>query len=322
MGYTISDDCAQGSLAVHRKDHTMKRCLITGSTGLIGRELMNLLKEEWDRYALVRNTFDIAPDNTHYIKCDLAQNWSVKEFPESVDAVIHLAQSEHFREFPLNAERIFNVNTISTLRLLEYARKANAKIFVLASSGGIYGHGDEGFREDQAITAKGDLGFYLGTKLCAEVLAENYFPFMNIVILRFFFVYGPGQRTMMLIPRLVQTVKEGRSIILHGKEGLKINPTYVTDAASAVCHSLELQESQKINIAGPEVLNLKQISQEIGNVLRQDPVFEVHEHLQPQHLVGDIKKMVHLLGEPSVTFKEGITRYIAEEYEPYGDGHL
>lgn len=293
----------------------MKKCLISGSTGLIGRELMNLLREDWERYALVRNTSDAVSDGIHYIKCDLANDWNVKGFPESVDAVIHLAQSEHFRKFPTQAERIFNVNTISTLRLLEYARRAaKAKTFILASSGGIYGHGDEGFKEDQAITAKGDLGFYLGTKLCAEVLAENYTPFINIIILRFFFVYGPGQRTMMLIPRLVQTVKEGRPIILHGKEGLKINPTFVTDAASAVCHSLELKENQKINIGGPEVLNLKQISQEIGNVLHKDPVFQVNEHIQPQHLVGDIKKMVHFLGQPLVKFKEGIARYIAEEY--------
>ena len=293
----------------------MEKILITGTTGLIGKHVVALLRKSWGLNALVREPRDGAPEGIHYIRCDLGNEWSIEEFPESVDAVIHLAQSEHFREFPAYAERIFNVNTISTLRLLEYARMAKARIFVLASSGGIYGHGDEGFREDQAITAKGDLGFYLGTKLCAEVLAENYTPFINIIILRFFFVYGPGQRTMMLIPRLVQTVKEGRPIILHGKEGLKMNPTFVTDAASAVCHSLELKESQKINVGGPEVLNLKQIGQEIGNILRKDPVFEVNEHIQPQHLVGDIKKMVHFLGEPLVKFKKGIARYIEEEYE-------
>lgn len=300
----------------------MKKCLISGATGLIGRQTVALLRKEWKIYALIREPLKETWEDVQYIRYDFNKEQDLEGFPKAVDAVIHLAQSEHFREFPAYAERIFNVNTISTLRLLDYAQRAKARIFVLASSGGIYGHGDESFREDQVITAKGNLGFYLDTKLCAEVLAENYFHFINIVILRFFFVYGPGQRTMMLIPRLVQAIKEGRPIILHGKEGLKINPTYVTDAASAIYHSLELQESQKINIAGPEVLNLKKISQEIGNVIKQDPVFEVNEHIQPQHLVGDIKKMVHLLGEPSVTFKEGIARYIAEEYERYGDGHL
>lgn len=120
---------------------------------------------------------------------------------------------------------------------------------------------------------------------------------------------------MMLVPRLVQTVREGRPIILHGREGLKINPTYVTDAASSVCRSLELRESHKINIAGPEVLSLRQIGQQIGEVLKREPIFEVQENIKPQHLVGDIKKMIHFLGPPVVRFREGIAKYIEEQNE-------
>jgi nucleoside-diphosphate-sugar epimerase len=274
-----------------------------------------LLRERWRLFLLARRPDIPGGENIQTIPCDLAQEWNTGAFPEKVDAVIHLAQSELFREFPLYAERIFKVNTSSTLRLLEYARLTQVKTFVLASSGGIYGYGDEGFREDESITAKGDLGFYLGTKLCAEVIAEKYSPFMNIVILRFFFIYGPGQRAMMLIPRLVQTVKEGQPIILHGREGLKINPTYVTDAACAVCRSLELRESHKINIAGPEVLSLRQIGQQIGEVLKREPIFDVQENIKPQHLVGDIKKMTHVLGPPVVRFREGIAQYIEEQSE-------
>jgi len=293
----------------------MAKILITGSTGLIGKHVVAFLKKSWKLYVLVREPSNGASEGMHCIRCDLANEWGMERFPETVDAVIHLAQSERFREFPTHTERIFNVNTISTLRLLEYARRAKARIFVLASSGGIYGHGEEGFKEDEPITAKDDLGFYLGTKLCSEVLAESFTPYMNVIILRFFFVYGSGQRPTMLIPRLVKAVKEGQPVILHGKDGLKMNPTYVTDAASAVCRALELTESQKINIGGPEVLSLRQIAQQVGKVLHKDPVFEAKEHIPPQHLVGDIKKMVHLLGQPVVKFEEGIAKYIAEEHE-------
>jgi nucleoside-diphosphate-sugar epimerase len=244
------------------------------------------------------------------IPCDLSRGWSTEAFPKEVDAVIHLAQSEHFREFPQYGEHIFRVNTMSTLRLLDYARQAKARTFILASSGGIYGHGDEGFKEDRPIEAKGDLGFYLGTKLCAEVLAENYASFMVIIILRFFFVYGRGQRPTMFIPRLLRAVREGEPILVNGEEGLKCNPTFVTDAASAVCRSLELKASHKINVGGPEVLSLRQIGQSMGEVLGKAPVFKVQKDSEPQHLVGDIKKMVHLLGPPVVKFREGISRCI------------
>jgi len=277
---------------------------------LIGRHVAERLRGSWELYGLNKKPAGSDLQGLESIHCDLGDEWSTEQFPRSVDAVIHLAQSEHFREFPGYSEHIFRVNTASTLRLLEYARKAKAQTFILASSGGIYGHGDEGFKEDRPIEAKGDLGFYLGTKLCAEVLAENYASFMVIIILRFFFVYGPGQRPTMFIPRLLRAAQEGEPILLSGENGLKCNPTFVTDAASAVSRSLGLKASHKINVGGPEVLSLRQIGQSIGEVLGRPPVFKVQKDSEPQHLVGDIKKMVQLLGPPVVKFREGISRCI------------
>jgi nucleoside-diphosphate-sugar epimerase len=292
-----------------------KGCLVTGVTGLIGRHVVIRLSKSWEVYYIARGQEKGNPGGMHRIQCDLAQDWTTGRFPKSIDAVIHLAQSKYFREFPDYSEHVFRVNVMSTLRLLEYARRANAKSFILASSGGVYGHGDNGFKEDQPISVKGDIGFYLGSKVCAEVLAENYTPFMNIIILRFFFIYGSRQHTSMLIPRLVRAVKEGEPIILHGRDGLKINPTYVTDAASAVCQSLELTDSHKINIAGPEVLSLRQIGQQIGGILHKKPIFEINKNIRPQHLIGDIKKMTHFLGQPVVRFRDGIAKYIEEQNE-------
>jgi len=226
-----------------------------------------------------------------------------------VDAVIHLAQSSHFREFPAFAGDVFNVNTASTLRLLEYARTAGAKSFVYASSGGIYGYGDEGFKEDEPIPQKDNLGFYLGTKLCSEVLAETYAPYMQIIILRFFFVYGPGQRNDMLLPRLVRSVREGNPILLRGKDGIRLNPIYVEDAANAVSRALMLRVSHKINIGGAEVLSIRRIGQLIGGVLGTEPVFEAGDDAEPRHVIGDIHKMIRLLGAPEVSFEQGIARY-------------
>jgi nucleoside-diphosphate-sugar epimerase len=277
---------------------------------LIGRQVVSLLREGWQLFLPLRRPGSRFDGKVEVIACDLAEEWNAEAFPEKVDAVIHLAQSEHFREFPEYGEHMFRVNTTSTLRLLEYARQARAKVFVLASSGGIYGHGDEGFTEDRPIEAKGDLGFYLGTKLCAEVLAENYTPFMVIIILRFFFVYGPEQRSTMLIPRLLRAIQDGKPIVLSGQDGLKCNPTFVADAASAVCRALELKASHKINVGGPEVLTLRQIGESMGEVLGRAPVFKVQKNAEAQHLVGDIKKMVQLLGPPMVKFGEGISRCI------------
>lgn len=276
---------------------------------------MSELYPHWSLFCLTRNGYKqpLSMANVHWVQADLAQPWMQNELPSQIDAVIHLAQSEHFRQFPDKAVDIFHVNAMSTLQLLEYARQAGAKSFVLASSGGVYGYHEQGFSEDEAVTARADLGFYLSTKLCAEIIAENYAPFMNIIILRFFFVYGPGQRKSMLVPRLIQSVREGRTITLQGEDGIRINPTCVADAARAIAKALTLEQSHKINVGGPDVLSLRQIGEMIGQAVGRPPIFQIEPESQPRHLVGDIRKMTELLGAPQMHFTEGLHSLLAQE---------
>jgi len=237
----------------------MLKCLITGATGLIGKKVLQQLRENYEVFVLLHNESqnNILNNSVNYIIHDLAGPIDPNRLPEKMDIIIHLAQSEHFRDFPEKAVEVFNVNTLSTLHLLDYAGNSGVKKFIYASSGGIYGTGEHGFKEDEHIIASGDLGFYLGTKLCSEVILKNYSALMDIVILRFFFVYGPGQRKSMLIPRLVESVKNKKSISLQGNDGIKINPTHVDDAAMAVVKALSLNGSYQINVAGPVVYALR-----------------------------------------------------------------
>jgi UDP-glucose 4-epimerase len=289
----------------------MNKCLITGVTGLIGSHLAEALdKDKWIVYGLSRGAMNKEIKNYQHLEIDLSKNWSTDLLPEKVDTVIHLAQSEYFRNFPEAVENIFHVNTSSTLRLLEYARKAGVKNFILASSGGVYGSGDKIFDEEEVIFPPKELGFYLSTKFCSELIAENYFSFFNIIIHRYFFVYGSGQRSDMLIPRLVNSVINGKPITLQGKEGLKINPVYVEDAVKAIIGSMALEKSEKINIAGSEVISIKDIAATIGKVVNKEPIYEIKSEQQPLNLIGDIKKLSKLLHVPEIMFEEGLRRYI------------
>jgi nucleoside-diphosphate-sugar epimerase len=233
--------------------------------------------------------------------------------PRRVDTVVHPAQSSHFRDFPERARDIFEVNVGSTARLLEWARRSGAIRFVHASSGGLYGHGDQRFREDDAVIDSGPLGYYLASKHSAELLVEAYGSLLVVVILRFFFVYGPGQRPSMLIPRLVRATADGKPISLQGCDGIRLNPVHVDDAVAAVCHALQLTDSQKVNVAGPEVLSLRQIAGTIGRHLGVAPSFAVDLLARPRHLVGDTTKMAAVLGAPRVRFAEGVAELCRDQ---------
>ncbi len=290
----------------------MRKCLVTGATGLIGSSLLPALQSDWDVFGVSRHKLQIgsASTDSNHLVIDLSKEWDVKKLPSKINAVIHLAQSEHFRDFPEGVDDIFQVNTTSTLRMLDYAYRAGAETFILASSGGVYGHIDQEFIEDVELPVRGDLGFYLSSKLCAEVLTESYTPYFNVIVLRFFFVYGPGQRKSMLIPRLVQSVLNSKPIILQGRDGFRFNPTYVSDAVAAICRCLDLNGSHKINIAGHEILSLRQTGETIGRVLDKKPKFSVQHDVEPRHLIGNIRKMHDLLVSPSVGFEDGVKKLI------------
>lgn len=286
------------------------KILVTGANGLLGRETLKSLKKYHEVHAIVHNLPQDKLNNVTYYEIDLSSDWSTGVLPASIDTVIHLAQSSHFRNFPEKALNVFRVNTESTARLLDYARISEAKRFIFASSGGIYGKGEKAFDENSPIIPHGELGYYLGSKLCSEILVQNYASIMDVIILRFFFIYGPRQNRSMLIPRLVDNVKSGRPIVLEGDHGIRINPIFVVDAAKALTEVLKLNDSYTINIAGPQDVSLREIGDAIGELLNREPVYEKRGNEPPRDIVANIETMRSKLSEPETTPFEGLKKLI------------
>jgi UDP-glucose 4-epimerase len=279
-------------------------CVVTGATGLIGSALIPALLSKYEVHGVARHPPMISGVSWH--RLDLATPCELGSLPQRIDSVVYFAQSEFFRDFPQHSLDVYQVNTVNLLRFLDYGRKAGARLFVYASSGGVYGSGDHQMSEELVIPTRSDLGFYLTTKLCSEIVAQNFSESLSVVLLRFFFVYGPTQRQSMLIPRLILRVRNGEPIQLQGEHGIRINPTHVSDAVAATISALEISGSHTINVGGPDVLSMREIGEEIGRALNRNPIFSVDQNSTPRHLSGDISKMRELLVPPRVSFSDGL----------------
>jgi UDP-glucose 4-epimerase len=292
----------------------MKTCLVTGCTGLIGSHLIpSLIEDGWHVYGITRSQNKWNDISNYYpIVIDLASGFDINTLPKKVDVIIHLAQSRNFREFPELATDIFRVNTETTLMLLNYARKAQVKKFVLASTGGVYGTGKLSFSENSELANYSDLGFYASTKLCSEILVNNYNSLFDVNILRLFFVYGQGQHRSMLIPRIVYNIVDNLPVTLNGENGILINPIHVSDAISAIICSLTTDKKSVINIGGLEILSLREISEIIGDKLNCSPNFNVQLQDDSKNLIADISKMIKYLNVPKISFQKGIDNVIEE----------
>jgi len=278
----------------------MSVVVITGARGLVGSHLLPLFSQADELHVLVRSRsteYEGLPNVRQHVS-DLAGHLDLSSLPPRIDSVVHLAQSPRFREFPEQALDVFDVNVSSLVRLLDYARRAGAKSFLIASSGGLYGSSKDPVREDTQVTSTGQLGFYLSSKLCSEILAESYAAFMNVTVLRLFFVYGPGQRRSMLIPRLIDSVRFGKGVALSGPEGIRINPIHALDAAVACKAALTIEGMRMINVAGPETHTLREICHLIGVRLGIEPVFDFRPASEAEDLVADITLMKNTLVPP------------------------
>lgn len=289
------------------------KILLTGAGGFVGRRLVSLLaKDGHVVYAMVRSNLDSDQKeycnykNVHVLKQDLS-SLITSDLPEDIDAMVTLAQSSHFREFPEQAEEVFEVNVTANLKLLQWAVDAGVKRVVHASSGGIYG-GKKGvqFLETDMLAVDSPLGFYLGSKLCSEIVLQNYRDFFeSTVILRPFFIYGPNQDDDMFIARLINSIREGRPISLQGKNGLRVNPVYVDDAAVLFQMALKLSGTHVINAAGPDILTLREIGTIIGRAIGESPVFESKAG-EPVDYIGETASAMKKLCPASTSFEEGI----------------
>ena len=282
-----------------------KAVMVTGANGLLGRSVISRLALKHQVYALVHTLPKNPLPAIEYLPVDFSSDWNVEALPQKVSAIVHLAQSAHFRDVPARALEVFQVNIASTARLLDYAWRVGVDRFVYASSGGIYSGGVQTFRETSPVIEPNTLGYYLGSKVSCEALASSYARFMKIMVLRFFFIYGEGQNRSMLIPRLIDSIKEGRPISIQGESGLRLNPIHVSDACATVIAALESEHSGIYNVAGPEILSLRELCGEIESLVGKTARFESMPG-NPSDVVGDISLMRERLHNPLVRLSDGL----------------
>ncbi len=285
--------------------------LLTGATGFTGHHVLALLAEDHDVVAIARRDPPAAlAAHATWIRHDLATALDRGMMPERTQTVVHLAQSERFRDFPAGSADVFAVNVAAAAALADYAQAAGARRFVLCSSGGVYGFRDRPAHEDDPVAPA---SFYPASKYAAEVLLAPYATLFETVVLRPFFIYGAGQRGM-LVAGLAERVLAGEEVTIDGDPGLRVNPIHVSDAARAIAAAVRADApGGVINVAGAETATLTQIVTLLAEAAGVEPRIVHAGEGPPADLLADNERMRERLGvTPHVTLREGLCGVVAE----------
>lgn len=313
----------------------MKTFFITGGAGFIGSTLTEKLLNEGNNVIVIDNFCDyynpklkennisnfVNNENYKLYRGDIRNRSDIKKiFDENnIDVIIHLAAMAGVRPSIENPLLYQEVNGIGTQNVLEEAKLHNINNLVMASSSSVYGNCKEApFHEDMIVDYA--ISPYAATKKANEVMAHVYHKLnkMNIIMLRFFTVYGPKQRPDLAINKFTRLMLNGEEIPMYGDGSTSRDYTFVGDIVDGICRACNYVLNNEnvyeiINLGSNNPISLKQMINTISKVLNIEPKIN-QLPMQPgdvDRTYADITKAKRILGyEPKTTFEEGIKCFI------------
>jgi nucleoside-diphosphate-sugar epimerase len=224
----------------------MKRVLVTGCNGFLGREVvLHLLSQNFFVIGLSRNGSNLSHPNFESLQVDLTYRDKIDNI-SSFDVVIHLAGAVSAAE-SLSAPLDFVQNNIvATANLLDLFRLRGGDGFIFISSGKIYPIKDRVCRTP-----------YGATKLCADLLVQEFQSSyeLPISILRFTSFYGPYNRPPIYpdqswINWFCYSNLKGREITLYGEGLQQRDPIYISDAANLIIKIINTSQYSLLSNVG------------------------------------------------------------------------
>jgi nucleoside-diphosphate-sugar epimerase len=160
--------------------------------------------------------------------------------------------------------------------------------------------------------------WYSLTKIQGEQAVYMFRNDMDVHVVRPFGVYGPGQ-TGRLVPNLMGSIQEGRTITLQGRrddkddaDGLRISLCHVDDATRILIHLIQQGGPACLNLAGEEAVSIRTLATLLGELLGRPPVLASATALRNFDLVADIGLLRQLRPTVFTPLRQGLETIVEQ----------
>ena len=220
-----------------------KNILITGGTGLIGRQIVDILKKINCKITTASlDNIKLKGTSKHY-KGDLKDKSFCNKITKNTDCVFHLAGIKGSVKTTIKKPSSFFVPLIlMNTNVLEASRINNVKRLVYTSSIGAYKTASI-FKENNDDYSSTPMDFFPGwAKRMAELQVQAYkkqYNLRNYYVVRPCNVYGPGDnfdpKNAMVIPTLISKICNSKKLIKIWGDGTAIRDfAYSKDIAIGI----------------------------------------------------------------------------------------
>jgi UDP-glucose 4-epimerase len=268
----------------------LKRLIVTGGNGFIGRHLVKkLLESKQCSLVLIANTSRIDREiresmPLRFYTADIRDKETISNIfrDERPDVCIHLAAKISVADSIRKPDETMDINANGTMNVLKASYETQVKNFVFASSAAVYGDVKElPISENQELDP---LSPYGKSKMLAEryvSLYQKQKKIKNTICLRIFNVYGSGQSSEAdVITRFAKRLSKGLPPEIHGDGNNTRDFISVDDVTEAILLSVRAMEEPKNNY---------------NDNLNLSPVFNVGTGI-PTSIKDLAKKMIAISG--------------------------
>ena len=313
-----------------------KNVLVTGCAGFIGYNLSKkLIHQEYSVTGI--DSLNTAYDkkfkelrlkelenekNFLFVNNNLSDEDSLNEL-NNFDIVYHMGARAGVRQSFKDPLSYIKDNTIATTNVANFCKDNNIQKMILASTSSIYGNsGDKEMVEDldEKINPP---SIYASTKLSGETLAKTILSSYdtNLIITRFFTVYGPYGRPDMSILRFIHWIMENKEVTIFGDGEQRRSFTYIDDVVELLLKVKNCDSSETFNVGSNKTSSLNEVIKIIENFSNKEArvINQPRAFRDPDVVLPSLSKSKQILNwEPSTNIEDGIKSTI-EWYSSFQD---
>jgi len=255
-----------------------KKILVTGGAGFVGSNLVTALADDNKIFVLdnlhTGNVLNI--DNVMgKIELQVLDTEDIFQVDFAPDIIFHLGMYSSTPMYKENRNLVRRV-VDGAIEVLEFAKRHNARV-VLASSSSIY-NGHPVPQNEEMIPRVTD--FYTEARLSAERLTELYSKMFGLKAscLRFFSVYGPGERSKgrfaNLISQFMWDIEDGRNPVVYGDGSQTRDFIYVDDVVDACVRAAQSERSGVFNVGTGVSFTVNEMLSKVMDAVGKHPPVE------------------------------------------------